>query len=83
MMAFEDRQDVEEWLEGLDADGFWREAEQLALTLPDRAECERQIAAGITDAATMLAVVKAMARLELVERHALRPRMRVPWHTMQ
>jgi len=80
MMRFEDREDVEEWLAPLDYEEFWSEvaffaASGLDLPLPSRASCDRQIASGAVDRATVLAALKGMARLELVRRLRLPPRV--------
>lgn len=79
MMAFDDREDVEEWLEPLDYEGFWKEAEPFGLILEPRESCDRQIASGSIDEATVLYVLKGMARLELTFRYRLKPRDRMPW----
>jgi hypothetical protein len=74
MNLFEDRKDVEEWLERLDYEKFWTGIEPFQLVLLLRQNCDQQITAGVVDEATVLRVLKAMARLELVERYCLRPR---------
>lgn len=72
---FEDRNDVEEWLDGLDYERFWLEAALFRLDLPAcRTVCDEQIESGQVDRALVLSGLKAFARLELVERYVLRPR---------
>lgn len=76
MAMFEDRKDVEEWLARLDYEQFWFEAALFRLNLPaTRAGCDRQIASGEIDKALVLSGLKVFARLELIERYVLRPRL--------
>lgn len=82
MMMFKDRKDVEEWLEPLDYEGFWVETEPFGLELQSRESCDRQIASGSIDEATVLSVLKGMARLEIVRRFSLGARDRMPWHSL-
>jgi hypothetical protein len=74
MNLFEDTDDLEDWLERLDYEGFWAGIEPFRLDLQPRADCDRQIAAGGIDEATVLFVLKGFARLELTERYGLKPR---------
>ena len=78
MEMFNDTDDVEEWLEPLDREGFWAEIAVFKLEIQSRESCDEQIAAGIVGRATVLFVLKGMARLELIERFRLRPRDRMP-----
>ncbi|MFG1342230.1 hypothetical protein [Xanthobacter autotrophicus] len=80
-MQFKDREDVEEWLEPLDYEAFWEETAPFVLALEPRASCDAQIASGSIDRMTVLAVLKGMARLELVERFQLPIRDDRPWRT--
>ncbi len=82
MMVFNDMEDVDEWLAPLGYDDFWREVEPFALELQARESCDRQIASRGIDTATVLSVLKGMARLELVERFNLPPREVMPWHRL-
>jgi len=79
MRTFGDREDVEEWLAPLDYNAFWAQTEPFALDIQPRASCDAQITSGEVDEATVLFVLKGMARLELVERYALSPRDTAPW----
>ncbi|MCB1471019.1 MAG: hypothetical protein KDK08_28525 [Rhizobiaceae bacterium] len=79
---FGDREDVEEWLKPLDYEGFWREIEIFALDIQPRESCDAQIANGEIDEATVLFVLKGMARLELIERYALPVRDVMPQHSL-
>lgn len=79
MELFNDMEDVEEWLEPLDYEGFWKETAVFQLTeIEPRASCDRQIADSSVDKETVLYVLKGMARLELVRRYALKTREIVP-----
>lgn len=82
MPAFKHMEDVEEWLAPLDYESFWRKTAPFALGLQSRESCDRQIASGSIDEATVLSVLKGMARLELIERHALPVRDTVPWMSL-
>lgn len=79
---FKDRKDVEEWLEPLDYEAFWREVAAFDPDIEPRELCDEDIAAGIVDQATVLEVLKRAVRLELIERFGLRPRDRMPWHSL-
>ena len=79
---FNDREDVEEWLKPLDYEGFWREIEIFGLDLQPRESCDAQIASGEIDEATVLYVLKGMARLELIERYALPVRDVMPQYSL-
>lgn len=82
MVTFKDRKDVEEWLELLDYEAFWREVAVFDPDIESRAVCDRDIADGVVDEATVLDVLKRAVRLELIERFGLRPRDRMPWHSL-
>lgn len=83
MRYFEDRQDVEEWLEPLDYEEFWREVSTFPLTmLESRESCDEQIAQGKVDEETVLYCLKGIVRLEVVLQQELKPRMTVPWFSM-
>ncbi|MFA6965226.1 hypothetical protein [Bosea sp. (in: a-proteobacteria)] len=79
MQYFEDEQDVEEWLEPLDYAQFWRETATFCLDLPSRDHCDTSIARRKVPEATVLSVLKGMARLQIVERQKLPARITVPW----
>jgi len=82
MELFNDMQDVEEWLGRMDYGTFWREVQPFALALQSRESCDAQIAGGKVKEALVLEVLKGMARLELVERFRLGPRIAAPWHRL-
>ena len=74
MRYFNDQQEVREWLEPLGYDAFWREVSTFDLRLQSRQSCDDQIAAGTIDAETVLAVLKGMVRLQIIEQQDLKPR---------
>ncbi len=78
---FKDMEDVEEWLASLDYPAFWDAAEGLELDLEPKESCDAQIARGSIDEATVLHVLKGLARLELVERFRLPARGRT-WRSL-
>lgn len=78
MELFEDADDVEEWLEPLGYEGFWRKTAAFDFDAELRQNFDEQIAAGIVDEATVLSVMKGIARLELIKRFKLGPCDRMP-----
>jgi hypothetical protein len=76
MKTFDDREELEAWLEALDYQGFWREIAPFGLALPDRAECDARIGEGV-DRATVLSVLQMLARMQIVEGQNLRLRVMV------
>lgn len=82
MEFFDDREDVEEWLEPLGYDAFWRETAVFCLGLPDREDIDAAIARGELDTDCALYALKGMARLELIQRFGLKPRDIMPWYSL-
>lgn len=76
MRKFDDREELEAWLEALDYEAFWREIAPFRLTLPNRAECDDRIDEGV-DRATILSVLQMLARMQIVEEQGLRLRVMV------
>jgi hypothetical protein len=79
MREFKNIQDVEDWLEPMDYDGFWYATGACDLTLQPRAHCDAQLAAGEVEPDTMLYCLKHMARMELTQRFSLKNRLPTPW----
>ena len=82
MQMFDDMEDLEDWLAPLDYQRFWEETAVFTLELEPKESCDEQIAAGSIDEATVLFVLKGIARLELVQRFGLKPRDTVPWYSL-
>ena len=78
MIAFEDIQDVEDWLEPLDYLGFWEAVAPYTLILQDRDHCDDLISSGEVDADVILYCLKAMARRELTRMFDLKHRIHEP-----
>ncbi len=76
MRTFDDREELEAWLEALDYEGFWREIVSFDLALPDRAECDARIGDGVPRA-TVLSVLQMLARMQIVQEQGLRLRVMV------
>ena len=74
---FEDREEVEEWLEPLDYEAFWQEIADLPVSIQSRESCDAQIARGIVDEALVLRVLKGMVRSQIVRDQDLKPRIYV------
>ena len=79
MKKFRDIDDVRDWLEPMDYTGFWYAIEPYGLMLQPRGHCDQQIADGEAEKETVLAVLKAMARIELTEKLGLKWREEAPW----
>lgn len=72
---FEDAKDVEEWLEPLGYEAFWREIAEYPVSIQSRESCDAQIAAGTVDEALVLQVLKGMVRSQIVLEQDLKPRL--------
>ncbi len=79
MRKFKHIDDVEEWLEPMDYQGFWHNIAPYCLVLQPRDDCDRQIASGEVDEKTVLEVLKYFARIELTKRHDLHWKPATPW----
>lgn len=79
MRKFKDIDEVESWLEPMDYEGFWFAVEPLDMELQPKAHCDRQIASGEVDEATILDGLKYLARIELTKRQGLHWRSPTPW----
>jgi hypothetical protein len=82
MIGFADRDDVEEWLEPMGYEEFWNEVEHFQLYLQSKESCDAQIARGLVEESVVLQALKAMARLELIERFQLPVRDTMPWFSL-
>lgn len=78
MEAFEDIEDVREWLEPMDYVTFWRETEPFQITTQPRWHCDDLIARGEVAEELILDCLKMMARIELTEMLGLPPRIYTP-----
>ena len=70
--------DIEDWLEPMDYEGFWFAIEPYGLVLQARDHCDREIANGV-ERELVLDVLKHMARMELTKRHDLHWKPVTPW----
>lgn len=82
MMMFEDREDVEEWLEPLDYETFWREVSIFPIELQSKESCDEQIARGVVSEKTVLNVLKGFVRLQLIDLFQLKTRDCFPHFSM-
>ena len=79
MMFFDDEDELEEWLDGLDYDGFWKAMETFAYVQIDgRAAIDAQIAEGTLNQAEVLDGLKAFAQVAIAEAQDLLPRIIEP-----
>ncbi len=79
MFVFEDIQDVEHWLEPMDYLGLWRAVAPYGVfDDADRDHCDGLIASSAVPPETILAGLKAMARIELTIRFDLSYRIYEP-----
>ena len=75
MVVFEDIQDVEEWLEPYDYQGFWCAVDSwYVFREEDRAHYDQVIADGKVDPGLVLLCLKDMVVMELMKRFDLRDR---------
>ncbi len=82
MRYFDDMEDVEEWLEPLDWDAYWREVSTFDLAIQSRESCEELVANGTLDRSELLGVLKAFVRLEVIALQDLKPRDVMPWYAL-
>lgn len=78
MIAFQDIQDVEEWLKPLDYIAFWEAVAPYNLGLQDRDHCDGLIAGGKVKTELVLEVLKIMAVMELRVAFNLKDRIAEP-----
>ncbi|MEM1150489.1 MAG: hypothetical protein AAGI03_08010 [Pseudomonadota bacterium] len=79
MIAFEDIQDIEEWLAPLDYIALWEAVEPWDVFADDdRDHCDGLIASGKFRHGVILAGLKAMVRLALTDRFGLKDRIYEP-----
>lgn len=73
MQQFEDQTDLEEWLEALDYESFWKAANPYGMCDEDRASCDLSISRGV-DQDMILGCIKAQLRLKILGEQKLKPR---------
>lgn len=79
MMVFEDIDDVREWLKPLDYVAFWDAVADWRIFMPgDRDHCDALITKGVVDQELILTCLKTMARITLMQRLNLKPRIYDP-----
>lgn len=78
MKQFNYVQDFEEWLEPMEFDEFWSAVLPYGIMMDHKVEAEEDVAAGITDKATALVVLKMLARREMKAKYNLEWRIDVP-----
>lgn len=74
MVQFKDSDEVSEWLETLNYDQFWKEAEPFGMGSNYRANCDVSIARGV-DKAMILKCVKSELRLKIIKAQDLKVRI--------
>ncbi len=79
MKKFRYIEDIQDWLEPLNYQGFWHVIEPYNLVLQDRDHCDDQIAGKHADEDDVLYVLKHMAQTELAQRNGLTRRPITPW----
>ena len=79
MMVFDDEDELEDWLDTLDYEGFWNAMEAFPYVQIDgRAAIDAQIASGTLDQAEVLDGLKAFAQVAIAEAQDLLPRIIAP-----
>ncbi|MBG6166774.1 hypothetical protein IWQ54_006473 [Labrenzia sp. EL_195] len=79
MRKFKDIDEVSEWLEPMDYEGFWYAVAPYDLVLQAREHCDRQIREEGVSRDVVLDVLKYFARMELTAKFGLSDRMPTPW----
>ena len=79
MRRFKTIDEVKDWLEPMDYQGFWHAIAPYDLVLQDRDHCDAQIAESIVPIDTALAVLKGLARIELTKKFDLEWKPVTPW----
>ena len=74
MQQFEDQTDLEEWLETLDYEAFWKAIDPHGLNPEYKAGCDASITEGV-DKDMILGCIKARKRLEIIAEQNLRVRI--------
>ena len=74
MQQFEDQTELEEWLDDLDYEGFWKATDPHGLDAEYKANCDASIAEGV-DKEMILGCIKARKRLEIISDQNLRVRI--------
>lgn len=72
-------QDIDEWLEPMDYQGFWVAIAPLDFVPQRKEHCDEQIASGVVTEACVLDVLKYITRLELTAQLDLKRRPVTPW----
>lgn len=75
MVIFEYTQDVEEWLEPLGYDGFWREIKRFSIYPANKERCDMMIVFGEANEEELLFILKYMAQVELCRILGLKRRL--------
>lgn len=79
MKKFKYVEDIDDWLEPMDYQGFWFAVAPYDLVLQTREHCDREIAADNSEAEIILKVLKHMAQMELRQKLGLKRREVTPW----
>lgn len=79
MIAFEDIQDIVEWLEPHDYLGFWEAVAPYDLTLQGQDHCDGLIAGGKVEPRLILDGLKYLAQVELAQKLGLKNRVYHPY----
>lgn len=77
--SFDSLNAVEDWLEPMEYENFWRETAKHALVLPSKVSIDARIAKGSISEETMLVVLKGRAVDQICERYNLTWVDLTPW----
>jgi len=81
-MKFKHINDIEDWLEPMGYETFWREIRPYCLVMLPREKCDADMTNGDVDEETVLYVMKNFARIELAAIFKLEWRNDVPMMAM-
>lgn len=75
MLMFEDEEELEEWLEGLDYEAFWKAIVAMPyVSIEERYAFDAQIARGVATEDEVLDGLKAFAQIVIAQAQDLLPR---------
>ena len=78
LIRFKTINDVENWLDPMDYDGFWHALAHLGLDISEKSHCDEQIKSG-ANKDTVLNVMKAFTRIEFTQSLKLKRKPLTPW----
>lgn len=79
MKKFKDIEEVDEYFDEMDYNGFWYAVSPYNVVAFTKEHCDEMIAADDGNKETVFEVIKMYARIEIMMRQNLKRRMPTPW----